>query len=621
MKLTHVQMFDDLSNCYVDITIDEATKLFPHKVSAHSNIFLCSLCGGAVLLTDEGQVERHFRHAPIPGYESLDSDYYCQERTPYNKIEFKQPESYSSHVMPMLIKLQNGQCEIFLGFVCTKETYSYSRDANIVINSDFSEKVYNISRLKPGTTTYLSCGGRLSSKYTLRYDNIPSELAKLWPIELPSFAPLGTIFYKSSSNSSYYKRLYWGAQISITYLRESDLDGNSNLPREFLLIIDAKCAQSLRIQYNECYEIGKWLLYTFTIETLNKGYIQLFKQCGVELVDKVGIAYQFWPPKITNSHVVTNFYKTNSVNTIWLYHNSKHSQLGFYPSNTLAKEQQTINGCLYEIDITDREQMVISGINGAINFNYFNCTNIEPAEAAFPKIDITNNNGVMLCQDSYCFNSSWRYLQVTSPWQGLIKIYKEQRLINIITLNDNKPTLLNSNNLALGLHYEFYLGAHLIRTITLKDPKDLLDELLCKLLLLNNTPQQSIKHYLVIAKECKSLLTKPKLQNSSSSLGRVRKRTPSEQPSKDNSPNIDQLSNALEQAHKQIVSIKHKENRTIAQKQISRRKELSYEMRLVTRAMTLLKDCPKTYLCLKEQIAMKTISNQLLRDLIYFLST
>ena len=61
MPLSHVLMWTE-EHGYRRVTPDEATLLYPEKVSARSGLFICEICKERVTFTAEGRQARHFRH-------------------------------------------------------------------------------------------------------------------------------------------------------------------------------------------------------------------------------------------------------------------------------------------------------------------------------------------------------------------------------------------------------------------------------------------------------------------------------------------------------------------------------------------------------------------------------
>lgn len=616
MKLTHVQKWSNQKQCYEAIKLEDAIKQYPDKVSAKEGLFICALCGCNVTLTaSHSKYLRHFRHARLTSL-NLNDDYvntYCKERYKYTSPELISPKSYSSHVLPMAVELKNDQLDILLGFFISERQLNELKNGTInIIDEQNNQRKYSINmRLKEGATTFLSCGAFPSQIYNLTYTNIPHQITELWPNTVDGFAPFGTLFYKSSSNSRYYKRLYWGAQTHI---------GTKNQPREFLLVIKATHnAYSLTLTNLNCTELkhGQWLAYTFIVNKIDQKSISLFKRFGVELVDKLCIPYQFWPPKISKNFQIINALnkrdETVPYTPIYLYHNTEQSNIGFYPQNNIAAKQQTSQGHFYKVNIFDKDQMIITGINGAIQFCYFRCSNISSLGESLPQVEIFTPTQQKLEHNCPTFNFDWSYLTVKSPYKGKIKIYQGKQLVDVLVLSAGSTTTLNGNNLSYQLRYEFYLGPHLVRTIKLIDPQIRLDELLCAILQLPeiHNDQGQLQPIVILAR-CKKLV-------------QDLKRTQQQHDTNADTDLLQLLSAPMEDGHskgqqldKLLIELESMIKHLNTQEQ-AHEVPINLDQKFTSQQiLTYLKEYHKTSLYLQEQSLKGYISYQALRALIYY---
>jgi hypothetical protein len=62
-SLKHVCMWSSEDRCWKSITVEEASKLFHHSVSANSGLFMCSCCKQYVTLTNGLIQKRAFKHS------------------------------------------------------------------------------------------------------------------------------------------------------------------------------------------------------------------------------------------------------------------------------------------------------------------------------------------------------------------------------------------------------------------------------------------------------------------------------------------------------------------------------------------------------------------------------
>ena len=98
MPLTHVCVWDGKAG-YRRVSIEEACSMYPYKVSANSEIFVCSLCAQPVCLTAPGIQRRNFRH------NSATQNKECEDRA---QAYARASTGYNCHPMPLRIKVAHG---------------------------------------------------------------------------------------------------------------------------------------------------------------------------------------------------------------------------------------------------------------------------------------------------------------------------------------------------------------------------------------------------------------------------------------------------------------------------------------------------------------------------------
>lgn len=175
MPLTHVAMWTN--HGWQDITAENASA--HSKVSAHSGLFMCKICKQYVTLAAGEKNKKHFRHR------SGEPDKNCEDRSAY--IPYKNHLSIE-FTPPIRIQIiDNRSFRLKIGFILPTNDH-FSGSFKIGIYGTNERIIYDFSRLRSDTLTYLDIGSKPASKYIITDSN------DLFPGVVNGIREKGTLF-------------------------------------------------------------------------------------------------------------------------------------------------------------------------------------------------------------------------------------------------------------------------------------------------------------------------------------------------------------------------------------------------------------------------------------------
>ena len=106
--LNHVCMWTN--HGWEKITVEKATKLFPHTVEKKSGLFMCELCGQGVIFSRGKKKIAHFKHS------RGEAEKNCPERT-FSNANFDYRELVLKKAkLPLKIINSSAGIELYIGF-------------------------------------------------------------------------------------------------------------------------------------------------------------------------------------------------------------------------------------------------------------------------------------------------------------------------------------------------------------------------------------------------------------------------------------------------------------------------------------------------------------------------
>ena len=641
MSLENVHIWED-GKGYVPISVEEACERYSHTVSYHSEIFICKLCGNYVTLTESksGKKERHFRHSPLDYDQKINADQLCEDRSKFTAQIYQDASPLALHVMPMRIVVNPNGFSLEIGFYCPNSVQDL-KDGSISISNPlfaFNRHFY-VDRIVPGETTYLSVGSTILDEYLLSYVNIPHQLAQFWPNKVEGFFDHGGVFYASSG-----KRIYRGAKVTLNH--------------DFLFLFSHKHlnwflanTSAKEVIRKELYEFKtvkeSWLVYKVRLAHINKNSTDLFLKYGIELAEQAPDCYQFWPPKIYSSNQIIN-----CARELYFYLNGPADKVQLYPKHTKHHGSDSLlsvpteHGTIFRVIPNQKAQLLILGEHGAIGFIYLNQDSSSLSNNA-PQLSITSSLIGALEQDRFNNVDDLGDLTIISEVDGKLKIYEQDKLINILRLKSGPEhkLILSKGELSLGRRYDFYHGCSLVRSLELLapsiHPKPNNDQANQDLVSSLQTPQSSLSK---VTATVTSIKTTASIAASSDSEVEITNKSPdytfSSKPNHNCTPKLTQETLAIPQAiEEEFIKKLHaicqpldvgsfnNNEQTIRKLALLAKKRYAYSRtepfnwRLVNFALDKLYGYPLTLQWLKLHAKQGTLNQKVMRELMAYVKT
>lgn len=421
---------------WVHVTEEQANKDYPEKVSAHSEIFFCELCGQGVTFAKGKKYRRYFKHEP-------DIRKPCPEKTngsTYYSHGFE-PKAYQ---LPIRVKIDS-HIEFFIGLInIPKEDLSKAALKTIEIRSRdpyMRVGIYNFERLRDNGITYLRLGSQLAPSYQLIIDQ---TLKKYWPTSVDGLRSEGTLFDERTG-----KLLVPDSDITINHW--------------YILITSKQLPQYgiHGIQYEQLGTIKKkWNVYKIKILEYSEYSAKLFLRIQYRLTDSpvyiqpIWPLYQKTPYLIQHNRDFTYFYVNGDLNE----NQAGRPTTKVFPFARLRKFQYSddgsVRGSVIQVQGNERQQIITYneqpqiiavGRMNVLNYTYFKRSKTQEY-TKFPKIEVKDIHGNKISDGIQEKLPDRGIIQISTPYDGTIIIKKDEKIIGKKNLIAGEMTEINNND-------------------------------------------------------------------------------------------------------------------------------------------------------------------------------
>lgn len=432
-SLNHVCMWTE--HGWTRITAEEAAKLHPGgTVSAHSGLFMCSLCRQYVTLTDVGERVRHFRHSAYA--ESKD----CPERTfgPLYTPTFQANE----HDLPMKMVVEGKLFHLEMGFLYVPhELLEKERMQSITIKaSETIRFVYSFERLNADSITYLPVGNVPYEKYEI----LSSEkLVSYWPKIVKGVQRKGSLF---------------------------DAYTGKMLPQNSDVLIDRKYYLLTSANYNTRYyhssihisllqEVGtsanKWYLYSVEATALDEDAAKFFLHFHYWLTDVPLQIGTLWPLHIEAPYII----KHSADYVIIHLRGNSENKLAAFPSALIRTQRCSENGRIARIACNGKQQLISSGRSNVLQYLYFWKGSLDQTYEA-PTVSVTDLDGNEQAAGMQSGIPKCETLVIKTTYRGQAVIRKSGRIIEKRSLRSND--LCSIEGICFGTEVEILIGLDVV---------------------------------------------------------------------------------------------------------------------------------------------------------------
>lgn len=427
--LKHVCMWSD--NGWNRITIEEATRLHPEgTVSAHSELFMCELCGQFVILTKENTRKRYFKHSKYE--ESKD----CPDRASGagGQITYKAQE----HDLPIRIKdILPSSFSFELGMIRAPIS-SLGKNFRLHIqpkDESVNPFVFTKERLNEDCITYLSIGERPYERYTLSFQNGNDDLKAFWPSEIKGIDPKGTLFEESSG-----KKLPYDADVVIEknyYLLKC-----GNLYSESVTIKEVA---------KKSFSRQTWRLYLVLASVRNEKTAKFFLDFHCRLTEQPVSLKPVWPLFVEGRYV----FKHNQSN-VWMLVGGDAPVVRTFPNVTTRQLLHNPDKLkLYNVICAERQQLISIGRTHALQYIYFWKEPLSQ-EGAAPQVAVTDLTGAEIPPGEANALPQDKIIRIKLSYDGEIIQSNNRRIVEKRKVSAN--TLVELDHLEYGIHIQIIIG-------------------------------------------------------------------------------------------------------------------------------------------------------------------
>ena len=429
-SLTHVCMWGDKG--WKRVTAAEAARIHPGgKVSAHSGLFMCELCGQYVLLTDGTVQVRHFRHS------SSEKSKNCPERTfgPGAVITYNAGE----HELPIRIcNITKRGFDLELGFIQVPQKL-LTKQLKIEIKKSLygnPQLVYSKERLNTKGVTYLSVGGSPSEQYYLHISGTSDEIHQFWPKRVQGIDPSGTMFDAASG-----KRLVYDSDVIV--------GKKYFLLRRGIAIGINHSHITIKEILRKTISWETWCLYEVTARDYNKDAARFFLDYHCRLTENPVSIQTVWPVYIENPYIVKHNQKS-----VVMHIKGNAPTARTFPSAAI-KEFPSKHGKVLEINCNNRQQLISAGRTKALQYTYFWKEPLN-ATTSKPKVEVTDLRNVSFTEGQYDDIPNKGILRITVPYDGTVSIRIKGFLVDRRRLPANIP--IEVDGISWGMELDICVG-------------------------------------------------------------------------------------------------------------------------------------------------------------------
>jgi hypothetical protein len=339
-------------------------------VPASSHMLMCEICGQYVTLAYGSKREPYFKHTKN---ENKD----CPDRTQYLTLDALEAMK-RKFFLPLKIEIQsNTYANFYLGIPsgCLNQD---CEDGEIVIKHDGKVLHRSIERLDFGKMSYLSLGGFPSKIYEL--SDVGSILKENCPRQVEGISEEGALFEKLDEKTG--KKLPPDADVVI------------NQP--YLLVCKKGKSFFYKFHYLDVHQICEikdgWqrrFVYEIKATLFSKENAEFFQDLHTRLTDVPVQLYPVWPVYVERPYQILS-----REPTIFFYLTGRFVEFRIYPPSILQKISSSESGAsCYKIRYQDRQYMAFASRTNALQFTFFNTTDVEFANHAKTKVTVLDDNG------------------------------------------------------------------------------------------------------------------------------------------------------------------------------------------------------------------------------------
>jgi hypothetical protein len=385
-------MWDDKG--WKRITAEEAARLHPGgTVSAHSEMFMCELCGQYVTLTDGEINVRYFKHSR--GEKNKD----CPERTfgPGVTVNI----DLSHHELPIrIVNVSRGTFAFEMGFhKIPLDLYESDFQIEVVGSRNLNQAhIYNRERFNCDRMTYLSIGDAPSTEYVVNIKKGDKKLSRYWPNTVLGMNPEGTLF---------------DVNTGIKLQNDSDVV----IGKKYYLLMNHSLSghYGTSITANEVCKktisMNTWRIYEIVANDYDKNSAMFFLDYHLRLTDSPVSVTPVWPVCLREPYVV----KHDSESVV-LFING-NAQTSVFPTARTRTYTCSI-GKAVEVYCNSRQQLISTGRVSVLDYSYFWR---EPLTAVTksPSYQIIDIHGTAINSGENLVVPDKGIIVVTLPYDGI----------------------------------------------------------------------------------------------------------------------------------------------------------------------------------------------------------
>ncbi len=442
------------------ITAEEAARLHPGgRVSAHSGLFMCELCGQYVLLTDSNINVRHFRHS------SAEKSKDCPERTfgPGVTVTFNSAE----HELPIkIVNITPSSFSFELGLIRIPLNLFSSKMQIEIQGSESADTkfVYSGERIDPEHITYVSIGQRPCEDYHIKILSGDSKIAAYWPKSVSGINPFGTLFDAASG-----KKLPYDADVVVDKEYYLLAKYELHIPKHSHIQIQKVCVKNI--------SWSNWYLYKICASDFDEESARFFLDYHCRLSDNPISITPVWPIYVKEPYLIKHCGKM-----IFLHVKGNVSNTSVFPSAHLITHQLS-DSALVEVFCNSRQQLISAGRSKALKYSYFWKVDLNNV-SDMPSVIVTDVNNNSYEAGVYNTLPSNTLLTVKTLFDGKIVIKQKNRIVS----KQNISAGVQTDIARITWDYEIsvFVGMDAVWTATFQRhslPKSMEDEseLLCRL--------------------------------------------------------------------------------------------------------------------------------------------
>lgn len=406
MALTKVCMWSD--NSWERITVDEASRIFPMgTISAKSGLFMCSICGQHVTLTEGKIRERYFKHS------AEEQNKTCPERqqAPLNYIV----DIFKQRSLPLRLMINpNNTFSLEIGFIPLPLSNQKSYSDNKIIISPQNDKnesyIYSFSRINSNSLTFLSIGSKPYERYQISSTMHDEEIDFFWPTNIEGVEKTGTLFDESTG-----KKIPKDSNVrsGLSYLL---LTTRSKVTYGYHNISCSKlCSMT--------FDFTTWNVYRVKAEEKTEDAARFFLEYNCRLSDFPPQIIPLWPPIISNPYMI--FHNSTSM---FLYIDGD-ADPNVHPLSQLKQEiLDSRKAKLIKLKLNYQKQLFTLGRLEILQQLFIVKRTFRQMENT-PKINVFDANELIIEPGITSKVPKDRFIKILSPYDGYFKVFQNNNIV------------------------------------------------------------------------------------------------------------------------------------------------------------------------------------------------